>query len=745
MAQGPQLPISLTRNPDDLPAELLQEYEPLGQELLGEGAFAVVRLLRSRASGELFALKCVEKHPMRIRNLMHQMQREVRIQGHLAHPNILQLVKSFDDQRYLYMLLEYCAKGSLRVSIVEQPGARLHEYNAAFYFRQIVCGVEWMHTHSCVHRDLKVENMLLTEDDVVKICDFGWSAEVEIEQMLKTVCGTTAFWAPEIWENAPQDEGVDLWALGCLLYEMLAGHPPFWTQDQLELRSQVLAARFAVPPWFSEDARSAVDALLQRVPEQRMRCADLPGHAWLRGLHGVERPLPALPSGVQTAAESWQQPQVDVVISGGGSGPAAADSGACSPVAIAVNVTSCALEADSPYKPMSSGASATTAATGAAAPLTPLLPPPTLVKVSRGQAPPFPAMTGPSTPLPAAAMPSSPVATAPAMPCSSAPVLSLPPHPARLVVSSRDDMEGMLGVGAGGPGRSSPSAPPPPVSAGRAAVVTAPGFLPGAGVASVLTAGRLQLQLPVAAPSAGVTGVSSVSRPRAARTSASMGAWTWGMQTPQMDDRGSPPVGFHPALVAPAPSAAAYPSLRRRVTPVPTSPGPATLHQARPQEEPCGSVALPVGIRGQGPWRGVRGATPAMPAQFVTPRVAPGFYSQSASTIRPFMPAAAAPVAAVASAPVGTSVRPRRRGEQANAVLVATVPPAPLPMPAALMGHAPSFSAVRTRVNSLSLGPLPQSSGNLMPFAQPPMLEAAISADPTRAYIAYSPRAPSRH
>mmetsp|Transcript_58251 Transcript_58251/g.107540 ORF Transcript_58251/g.107540 Transcript_58251/m.107540 type:complete len:704 (-) Transcript_58251:46-2157(-) len=278
--QPPPL-VSLTRDPTELPQELLDEYEPLTKDPLGIGAFAVVRLLRHRKSGDLFALKIIEKHPLRIRNMMSQMQREVRIQKQLNHPNILKLVRAVEDQGYSYMLLEYCPKGQLRAHVGQQPEHRLTEDKAAHYFAQIVCGVEWMHRNSCVHRDLKLENMLLTENDVVKICDFGWSAEMEVENSLKTTCGTTAYWAPEIWQGQAQDESVDLWSLGCLLYEVLAGHPPFWGHNQEELKQKAVTSHFGCPPWFSPEACDIVRKLLRPDPKERIRCADLLRHEWL--------------------------------------------------------------------------------------------------------------------------------------------------------------------------------------------------------------------------------------------------------------------------------------------------------------------------------------------------------------------------------------------------------------------------------------------------------------------------------
>eukprot|EP00747_Dinoflagellata_sp_TGD_P166964 gnl/TRDRNA2_/TRDRNA2_190590_c0_seq1.p1 gnl/TRDRNA2_/TRDRNA2_190590_c0~~gnl/TRDRNA2_/TRDRNA2_190590_c0_seq1.p1 ORF type:complete len:610 (+),score=69.41 gnl/TRDRNA2_/TRDRNA2_190590_c0_seq1:135-1964(+) len=278
------LQLSLTQNPEKLPGELADAFEPIGEEMLGSGAYAVVKLLRRRTTGELFALKCVEKYPLQIRNMVFQMHREVRIQKSLNHPNILALVSHFEDESYVYMLLEYCAKGSLCQLIQQSVNKHFSEPEAAGFFEQIVSGVSWMHQHSCVHRDLKLENILLTQDGVVKICDFGWSADVEIKKMLKTTCGTTAYWAPEIFLGESQDKGVDMWALGCLLYEMVSGHPPFWqVQDPVVLKRKVLDVEFACPPWFSKDVCNLVSALLKRNPVHRISCQAALDHAWLRG------------------------------------------------------------------------------------------------------------------------------------------------------------------------------------------------------------------------------------------------------------------------------------------------------------------------------------------------------------------------------------------------------------------------------------------------------------------------------
>lgn len=279
----PPLSMSLTRPPPELPQQLLSEYEG-DPELLGEGAFAVVSKLRHRRTGEWVALKVVEKYPLHIRDMLPQLQREVRIQGALVHKHILRLVSVLEDDAYVYMLLEYCAGGSLRSLCMNLPQHRLPEAKAAWFFAQILQGVEFMHQKNCVHRDLKPENMLLTAENEVRICDFGWSAEVQAEQALMTTCGTPHYWAPEIFEGQPQGTPVDLWSLGTLVYEILVGHAPFWGSME-ELRAKVLAVDIRYPPGLlSNEAINLFYCLMQYDPRNRLSTTRiLAEHPWVSG------------------------------------------------------------------------------------------------------------------------------------------------------------------------------------------------------------------------------------------------------------------------------------------------------------------------------------------------------------------------------------------------------------------------------------------------------------------------------
>jgi len=332
---------SLTKPPPELPPPLAADFEA-SSDLLGEGAFAVVRRLRQKRTGELVALKVVEKYPLLIRNMLPQLSREVRIQGRLQHRHILRLLSCMEDDSYVYMLLEHCAGGSLRGLCSKQPSFRLPEARAGRYFLQILQGVDFMHLNSCVHRDLKEENMLLTSDDEVRICDFGWSAEVQLEQALKTTCGTPHYWPPEIFEGQSQDVSVDLWALGTLIYELLVGHSPFWGSVE-ELRKKVLAVDVRYPPkLLSDEAVQLFHCLLRRDPKSRVPASKLLAeHPWV---------LRAMPPGTSPAAASNSSSTAGAAAAAPSPKPGITSRGSCPEAFRATQPSPCEREASKPSR-----------------------------------------------------------------------------------------------------------------------------------------------------------------------------------------------------------------------------------------------------------------------------------------------------------------------------------------------------------------------------------------------------------
>lgn len=275
----PDPPMCLTRMPLAQSAQLPPQLDACGFELdvlapqLGSGAYAAVRKLRHRKTGREMALKIVEKQPLEIRQMLPQMQRELGIQGALRHKHLLRLMSIVEDDRYIYMLLEFCGGGTLRSLCQAQPAKRLAEPDAARLIFQILQGVDHMHSHGFVHRDLKADNILLSLPEFdVRICDFGWSAEATLDKLLLTTCGTPEFWAPEQWSRAPQSYSTDCWALGCLFYEVLVGHPPFWGSHE-EIKEKVLVGDARYPPFLSQAAMSLLHCHLQVEPQHRAPCS----------------------------------------------------------------------------------------------------------------------------------------------------------------------------------------------------------------------------------------------------------------------------------------------------------------------------------------------------------------------------------------------------------------------------------------------------------------------------------------
>ena len=172
-------PDCLTRPPQRLPPELLASgFVPDISSHLCSGAYATVRRIQHATTGqEYYALKIVEKIPLAVRDMMPQLEQEIRIQSKMTHENILNLIRTFEDTFYVYMILDFCGGGTLRSFCLGQPQNRLAEPKAATFFHQILKGVEHIHSQSCAHRDLKGDNILLTRDGEVRICDFGSSAE----------------------------------------------------------------------------------------------------------------------------------------------------------------------------------------------------------------------------------------------------------------------------------------------------------------------------------------------------------------------------------------------------------------------------------------------------------------------------------------------------------------------------------------------------------------------------------------
>lgn len=157
---------------------------------------------------------------MRTGNL-DNVKTEIRLQKTIQHPHIAKLYQYFTDDENIYIVLEYCKNGNLAEYM--RQNQRLLESEAIYYFLQTAFALEYLHTNQIIHRDLKLENLLLDSNGNVKLTDFGWSVLIAADTR-QTYCGTIDYMAPEMVAGQQYDFKVDIWSLGVLLYELTQGN-----------------------------------------------------------------------------------------------------------------------------------------------------------------------------------------------------------------------------------------------------------------------------------------------------------------------------------------------------------------------------------------------------------------------------------------------------------------------------------------------------------------------------------------
>eukprot|EP00929_Paragymnodinium_shiwhaense_P105152 TRINITY_DN70060_c0_g1_i2.p1 TRINITY_DN70060_c0_g1~~TRINITY_DN70060_c0_g1_i2.p1 ORF type:complete len:542 (+),score=134.14 TRINITY_DN70060_c0_g1_i2:191-1816(+) len=226
---------------------------------LGNGMFGVVKEVKKKDSGEIFAMKVLDKQKIVERKLQTQLRREVLTQLRVRHPNVVQLHYYFEDTVRIYLLLEYADQGQLFRYLREQ-GKALPEARAAAFLLDTARGIEYLHGHHIAHRDVKPENVLLFGAELTaKISDLGWCVELTPEEPTrKTFCGTLDYCAPEMLQGEPHGLPVDVWALGVLLFEMLLVRAPFTGKAQKETMDNICAGKFDLAAGAVSTAAEAV-------------------------------------------------------------------------------------------------------------------------------------------------------------------------------------------------------------------------------------------------------------------------------------------------------------------------------------------------------------------------------------------------------------------------------------------------------------------------------------------------------
>ena len=245
---------------------------------LGRGKFGAVYLAREVSTRYIVALKVLQKSQLLKAGVEHQLRREIEIQSHLRHRNILRLYGYFFDNKRIYLILEYSPRGELYKHLTNK--GRFGERQSAQYILELSTALSYCHVKHVIHRDIKPENLLIGHNGELKIADFGWSVHAPTSRR-NTLCGTLDYLPPEMVEGREHDANVDVWSLGVLMYEFLVGTPPFEAEGHSATYRRISRVDLRFPKGLAEDAKDLILRLLQKDPKKRMPLDMLPNHPWI--------------------------------------------------------------------------------------------------------------------------------------------------------------------------------------------------------------------------------------------------------------------------------------------------------------------------------------------------------------------------------------------------------------------------------------------------------------------------------
>ena len=257
------------------------------KEEIGKGRFGMVCKGKNKATGRIVAIKSMDKKEMRIEDL-ELVKTEMDVLKISQHPNIIKLYDIFENEDFIYIIMEYCGGGDL-FSYIKKRGFKLQEERACEIIHKICVAVYFMHSYGIIHRDLKPENILMTDSTDhadIRLLDFGLSKIIGPGEKCAEPFGTISYAAPELLQGKCYDKAVDSWSIGIITYLLLIGVLPFDDEnDDNEIVRQTIydPVPFYSKQWktVSPEAKAFVDGLLQKDPQKRMSIKGALEHEWL--------------------------------------------------------------------------------------------------------------------------------------------------------------------------------------------------------------------------------------------------------------------------------------------------------------------------------------------------------------------------------------------------------------------------------------------------------------------------------
>jgi len=291
-----------------LPAPAGSEEKKVGLEdflqlkVIGRGGFGRVLLVKKKDTGKYYAMKILKKAAIVARGEIDHTKTEKSVLSKIDHPFLAKLYWSFQTEEHLYFIMDFINGGELFHHLSKEK--KFQEDRARFYAAEIVSGMAYLHDHGIIYRDLKPENILLDKKGHVVMTDFGLSKEglLSPKDSTKTFCGTPEYLAPEVVSGESYTKSIDWWSVGTLIFEMLTGLPPFYSQNEEQMYEKILKMDINYPSYLSAEVVDLIKKFLNRDPITRLQELEhIKQHPWFKTVHwekleAREIPAPFVPN-----------------------------------------------------------------------------------------------------------------------------------------------------------------------------------------------------------------------------------------------------------------------------------------------------------------------------------------------------------------------------------------------------------------------------------------------------------------
>ncbi|EAR99912.2 Serine/Threonine kinase domain protein (macronuclear) [Tetrahymena thermophila SB210] len=261
--------------------KLMERFEI--KACIGKGSYAVVKLARDTHTDKNVAIKMYDKYKLIDPQKRNNVKREIAILNKLDHSNIIKLYQTIDTRSSVNLVMEYISSQSLRQFMKAQEGRQLEERYARLIFKQLVSAVQYCHEWEVIHRDIKLENVMLdiSNNHQIKLIDFGFAIRIPSDKKLNIFCGTPSYMSPEITKKREYfGKPADVWSLGVVLYALVCGRFPFKGKDDNDLFRKIQSGDFKIPGNVSQSATRLINKLLKLNPEDRPTAKEILSDRW---------------------------------------------------------------------------------------------------------------------------------------------------------------------------------------------------------------------------------------------------------------------------------------------------------------------------------------------------------------------------------------------------------------------------------------------------------------------------------